>query len=796
MNRSAFQNVTHLRPLITAKRLRRAGASTVALMACVAASACSSTKSPSELVASQAQAVSAPLPATKMPNVVVLILDDVGFGHLSPFGGPIPVPNIQRVAASGLRYTNFHTTALCSPSRAALLTGRNHHSVGTGKITELASSDPGYTGRIPTSAATFAEVLHENGYATYALGKWHNTPLEELTTSGPYDLWPQGLGFDHFYGFQGGDTNQWHPNIWDDKTPTDPGAGRTDYLLDRDLGDHAVAYIDAQAKSGQPFFLYLAPGTAHAPHHAPREVIDQNKGIFDQGWDKVREETFARQKQMGIMPANAQLPPRPDEIDAWDHLSSDEQRLFIRMQEVYAGAIEYADAQFGRVLDELEKTGHLNDTIIMITSDNGASGEGGLEGSVNEMRVANGLPENLALNMSLIDELGGPEAFNHYPAGWALAGNTPGQYWKQTVNEGGVRDPFVIAWPNGIAARGEIRTQFTHLVDVAPTLYDLTGIQMPGVVNGVTQMPLEGVSFAPTLASATATTAKDVQYFEMFGNRGLWSGGFKAVVFHGRMPWNTTYSNEDFDADVWKLYDTVADPNETVDLAAQNPAKLAELQALFTAQATEHNVFPLDDSTSTLIAANMARILGNKRDFLYQGVTRATAEPLSPPVKNQSHTIIATVDVGAAGADGVLATAGGRFGGFSFYVKNDKLTYVHNYVGETMYTIVSDDPVPTGHVELKFVFTKTGQNQGTGALYINGKLTGQGHIPRTVPGMFSFTESFDTGLDTGTAAGDYDVPFAFKGTLDTVEVTLDDLPAAALDVAPGSQDEQGVCVDE
>lgn len=744
----------------------------------------------------QQSSASAAEPAATRPNVVVLMLDDVGFGHLGAFGGPIATPNIDRVAARGLRYTNFHTTALCSPSRAALLTGRNHHSVGTGKVTELASDEPGYTGRIPKSAATFAEVLRENGYATYALGKWHNTPIDEATTHGPYDLWPQGLGFERFYGFLAADTDQWAPNLWDQKTPIDPGAGRTDYILDRDLADHAVSFIDEKVRTGQPFFVYLAPGTAHAPHQAPREFIARNKGLFDEGWDKVREATFARQKAIGIMPGDVQLAPRPAVIPAWDGLSRDEKRLYARMQEVYAAAVQYADSQFGRVLDELEKTGHLDDTIILITSDNGASGEGAMEGSANEMRVANQLPEDFAANLRLIDELGGPATYNHYPAGWAFAGNTPGQYWKQTVHEGGVRDPFIIAWPNGIAARGEIRPQFAHLVDVAPTILELAGIQMPATVNAVSQMPLEGVSLVPTFASAAATNKKAVQYFEMFGNRGLWSNGFKAVAFHGRWPWDTRSTNSDFAGDHWALYDLATDPNETVDLADTNPGKLSELRGLFEQQANEHHVFPLNDSTSALVAANMARLIGGRTQFVYSGVTRATPEVLSPPVKNHAHTIVANVRVGAGGADGVLATCGGRFGGYALYVKGGKLTYVHNFIGEERYTIVSAQPVPTGEVELKFVFTKTGPNRGRGRLYINGKLSGSGAIPRTVPILYSFSESFDTGLDTGTPAGDYEVPFAFQGDLERVKVTIDDVAPGQPDVGPGSEDEQGVTYDE
>ena len=721
------------------------------------------------------------------PNIVVLMLDDVGFGHLSAFGGPIPTPNIDRIAARGLRYTNFHTTALCSPSRAAFLTGRNHHSVGTGKITELASDAPGYTGRIPKSAATFAQVLRQNGYATYALGKWHNTPVEDVTPHGPYDLWPRALGFDHFYGFMGGDTDQWAPNLWDDEKPIDPAAGNPRYLLDRDLGDHAVRFVQAHAGRHEPFFLYIAPGTAHAPHHAPREVIDGNRGRFDRGWDAIREQTLAQQKKLGLMPEDASLSPRPSVIPAWDQLSTDEKHAFARMQEVFAGALEYADEQFGRVLDELERTKQLDDTIVIVTSDNGASGEGGLLGETNHWSSVNGVETGLGTILRYLDDLGGPRTFNHYPAGWALAGNTPGQYWKQTVHEGGVRDPFIISWPNGIRAHGEVRSQFTHLVDVAPTLFELAGVQVPDQVNGVKQMPLEGRSFVSTLGSAAETSPRHVQYFEMFGNRAIWADGYKAVAFHGRFPWVTKGTNPDFSKDRWELYRLDVDPNETRDLAAREPAKLTELRTLFDREARAHQVYPLDDSTADLVAKNMRRLVGDRTEFQYVGVTQATPEMLSPPVKNRAHSILARVHIPEGGAHGVIATCGGRFGGYALYVKDGKLTYVHNFVGEQKYRIESKRSVSSGDHELKFVFTKTGPNRGTGHLFIDGEPVGEGDIPHTVPNIYSATESFDTGLDTGTAAGDYDVPFAFTGRLDRVTVTIDD--------ARGT-DQQGVPSDQ
>ncbi|MBX3191833.1 MAG: arylsulfatase [Labilithrix sp.] len=703
------------------------------------------------------------------PNVVVVLLDDVGFGHLSSFGGPIPTPNIDRVAARGLRYTSFHTTALCSPTRAALLTGRNHHAVGTGKITELVSDEPGYTGRIPTSAATFVEIFRQHGYATYALGKWHNTPVEDVTPNGPYDLWPHALGFDRFYGFMGGQTNQWAPNVWDDTLPIDPAVGHPGYFLDRDLGDHAIAYVAQHGKDRQPFLLYIATGSAHAPHHAPREVIDRNIGRFDAGWDVLREQTLARQKRMGIVPEETTLAPRPEEIPAWSSLSPREKRAFARMQEVFAGAVEYADEQLGRVLDQLEKTQQLDDTIVIVTSDNGASGEGGLIGLTNVFQDVNGIPTSLGEIERALDDLGGPNAINHYPAGWALAGNTPGRYWKQSTYEGGVRDPFVISWPNGIEARGGIRSRFTHVVDVAPTLLDLAGLAMPGEVNGVRQMPLAGESFVSSLRAARAPARRPPQYFEMFGNRAIWADGWKAVSFGGRMPWD---HESGFDAGPWELFRLDDDPGESRDLAAREPEKLAELEALFDREARKNRVFPLEGASVALVRENMRRLAGQQTTFRYEGFTRGTPEVLSPPVKNRSHAIVARVHVYDGGAEGVLATCGGRFGGYALYVKDGRLTYAHDYVGLERYVVTSTTRVPTGDVTLAVVFEKTGENAGRARLFIDGDAAGEGDIPHTVPILYSATETFDTGLDTATAAGDYEVPFAFTGRLDSVTVRL------------------------
>lgn len=658
------------------------------------------------------------------------------------------------------------------PDKAALF---QDHSVGTGVIEELQTDYPGYTGRIPKEKGTFVEGLRQNHYSTAGFGKWHNTPPNEVTRSGPYDLWPSGQGFEHWYGFLSGDTSQWEPNLWENKEPVAIPVDDPNYHLTIDLADQAIKWLGQQKKESpdQPFFLYFATGATHAPHHAPRDYIDKYKGKFDQGWDKVREEILAKQIKMGVVPANTVLSTRPDVIPSWDSLSDVEKRVYTRMQEVHAAYLEHADAQFGRVLDAIEKAGQMDNTIVIVTSDNGASGEGGLQGAFSEITAFNGQENSLLESSRKLDEIGSKTAYNLYPAGWALAGNTPFKYFKQVVHEGGVHDPFIIAWPQMIKERGVIRNQFTHMNDIAATIYELTGITPPSELNGVKQEPLEGVSFAKTLFDKNEPTAKTEQYFEMLGNRGIWIDGWKAVTFHGRYPWDLGTSNPNFDADVWELYDLSNDFSEMNDLAKTYPDKLKSFQETWDQEARMYNVYPLDDTTSSRVQATYASFTEGVTNFHYTQDDFRIPEALSPPIKQKSHTIDVVVDIPDAGAEGVLVTCGGRFAGFSLFMKDGRLHYVYNYFGRTQFEAVSNDPVPAGRSELKFVFKKGALLSAQGEMYINGKSVATLLMPLTVPGAFSISETFDVGRDTGTPIGDmYSLPFAFTGKIEDLTVSM------------------------
>jgi arylsulfatase len=714
--------------------------------------------------------------ATRRPNVLVFLLDDVGFGQLSAFGGAVNTPNIDRVANLGLRYSNFHTTALCSPSRAALLTGRNHHSVGAGVVTEIATDHPGYTSHIPKEKFPVVEVFRQSGYGTAAFGKWHNTPLDQLR--GPeskHDQWPTDLGFERFYGFMAGDMSQWEPTVWDNTRPIEPHNGRADYHFTTDMADQAIRWLDDEHRKNpdKPFFLYFATGAAHAPHHAPADFITKYRGRFDHGWDKVREETIARQKSMGMIPSNTELSERPDVIPAWDSLSKDEKRLYARMQETFAAYLDHADAQFGRVLAEVERLGQLEDTIILITSDNGASGEGGLHGSVNENLVFNAIPDELATNLARFDDIGTKKAYNHYPAGWALVGNTPFRYWKQTVHEGGVHDPMVIAWPKRIKDAGGFRDQFTHIVDVAPTLMELTEVSMPESIHGIAQAPMEGVSFAKTVIEPDATTGKKIQYFEMLGNRALWSDGWKVAAFHGRYPWVLSGSNPDFAHDKWELFNLANDFSETRDLAGEYPELLESLKAKFDEQAKTYNVYPLDDGTGDRVATTYESLIGGITHFKYGPEDVRVSEALSPPIKNRSYSVSAELGIPDGSADGTIVACGGRFGGYSLYVKDKRLHFVHNFLAESEYRIDSNEDLPKGSVTVRFEFVKTGDFRGMGSLFVNDKKVGEGLIERTVPKRFGIAETFDVGEDSGSAVTEqYAAPFRFPGRIAKVEFQL------------------------
>ena len=716
------------------------------------------------------------------PSVLYIVLDDVGYGQISCFGGLCETPNIDRLAANGLRYRNFHTTALCSPTRTCLLTGRNHHSNGMATIVENASGFPGYTGEIPFENGFLSEMLTPQGYAAYAVGKWHLTPHFEMNMAARKDRWPLGRGFERYYGFLGGDTNQWNPELVYDNHPVEPPKSVEEgYHLSEDLADRAIEFVTdlKNAAPDKPFFLYFCTGACHAPHHAPKEWIEKYRGKFDMGWERAREEIFARQMQMGIVPPGTELTPRPDWIAPWESLSDDERRLYARMMEVFAGFMSHTDHQIGRLLDFLERIGELDNTITVVISDNGASAEGGPHGSLNEANFFNRVPESVEENLTKIDELGGPNTFNHYPYGWAWAGNTPFQRWKREVHEGGVADPCVVHWPAGIAARGEIRGQYVHAVDVTPTVLDALGIAPPAAIGGVQQSQIQGASFANTFGEPEAPSGHNTQYYEMLGNRALYHNGWKLVTYHGTEGMiydGVTDPSKPFDDDRWELYHVEEDFSECHDLAAEYPEKVREMEMLWWAEAGRYNVLPLD-ARSLGRARGRPRLAARRDRYVYYPHGAAVESAAAVNVKNRSHTITAEVEIPEGGAEGVLLADGGRFGGYSLYIQDGKLRYAYNFLGKARYLIESTEPVPSGACELRFVFEKTGAQPfgagGTGRLYIDGRQVGEGVIPRTVPFLFALGESLQCGRDEGNPVSeDYASPFAFTGVLKRVMVDV------------------------
>jgi arylsulfatase len=717
------------------------------------------------------------------PNVLYIVLDDVGYGQISSFGGLCETPNLDMLAANGLRYANFHTTALCSPTRTCLLTGRNHHTNAMASIVENASGFPGYNGEIPFENGFLSEMLTPHGYAAYAVGKWHLTPHFEMNMAARKDRWPLGRGFERYYGFMGGDTNQWHPDLVYDNHPIEqPRTYEEGYHLTEDLADRAIEFLTDLKNVAQekPFFLYFCTGAAHAPHHAPKEWIEKYRGKFDMGWDKAREAVFERQKQMGIVPPETQCTERPHWIPEWETLSDDEKRLYARMMEVFAGFVSHTDHHIGRVIDFLEEIGELDNTIIVAISDNGASAEGGQHGSLNEANFFNRVPETVEENLAKIDELGGEHTFNHYPFGWTWAGNTPFQRWKREVHEGGVADPCIVHWPAGIKDRGAVRRQYVHAVDVSPTVLDLLGIEPPQAIKGVTQSPIQGTSFAHTLNEADAASKHETQYYEMLGNRAIYHRGWKAVTYHGTEGMiydGVTDASKPFDQDVWELYHVEEDFSESRDLAGEYPEKLRELQDIWWIEAAKNNVLPMD-------ARSIGRGLGRPRlttsrgkRFIYYPNGAAIEAAAAVNTKNRSHTITAEVDIPTSGAEGAIVADGGRFGGYSLYVRNKRLCYSYNFLGKAVWTFTSTIEVPAGKGTLGCGFEKTGaQPFGPGGvlrLYINGQECGEGQIPRTVPFMFGLGVGFQIGRDEGNpVTNDYASPFRFTGTLRRVIVDV------------------------
>lgn len=717
------------------------------------------------------------------PNVVVVLIDDIGFGHSSAFGGPCEMPTLDRLANNGLRYNRFHTTALCSPTRMALLTGYNHHSTNTGAIMEVATAFPGNTGVRPQSITPMAEVLRLNGYSTSAFGKYHETPPWEVSVSGPFDRWPTRSGFEEFYGFIGGETNQWDPMIFHGTVPMRKPVNDPDYHFTEDMTDQAVSWMRAQnaLTPAKPFMMYYAPGATHAPHHVPQEWIDKYKGKFDQGWDKLREETLARQIAAGVVPPGTQLAPKPKDIKDWDALSPDEQKLFARQMEVFAGFASHTDHQVGRLVNALDDMGELDNTLfIYVVGDNGSSAEGGMIGMYNEGTYFNGVAETLEMQMAHYDELGGPECFNHFAAGWAVAGNAPFTWTKQVAsNFGGIRNGVAFHWPKGIEAKGEVRDQFHHVIDIAPTVFEAAKVPAPHMVNGVEQRPIEGVSMAYSYDAPDADDKRTTQYFELIGNRAVYHDGWFAGTIH-KAPWEAA-PRRPLAEDVWELYHVAEDFSMSKDLAADQPDKLKELQDLFLAEAKKYHVLPIDDRSIERFDPNVAGrpdlMNGRKELTVYPGMVYMM-ENAFINVKNASVDVEAVVEVGAKD-NGVLLAQGGRFGGWSLWVKDNKPMYSYNWLGIEMYRTAATKAMGPGEHTIRMSFAYAGGGErgagGTVSLFVDGEKVGEGTVTRTHANVFSLDDTADTGTDTGTPVDDsYGEGHrnSFTGELDRVTVKV------------------------
>jgi len=721
-------------------------------------------------------------PPKGAPNVVLILLDDVGFGQFSTFGGGVPSPTMDRLAAEGLRYNHFHTTALCSPTRAALITGRNHHSASFAGITELATGYDGYCCVLPRSCGTVGEVLRQNGYMTAWIGKNHNTPTWELSAAGPYDRWANGLGFDYFYGFNAGDMNHWNPLLFENRDLV-PASDDPDYHLTEDLADKAIAWV-RKVKSiapDKPYFLYVAPGATHAPHQAPQSWIDQFKGKFDHGWDAYREQTLARQKKLGVVPDDTDLTERSRGLPAWDSLEPDQQRLYARMMEVFAAYGAQVDAAMGRVIDAVKALPDADNTLIIyIAGDNGSSAEGGLEGSLNENLFFNGFPEKWEDNLKVIDELGGPKHFNHFPSSWAHAMNTPFQWTKQVASHfGGTRNPMIISWPAQIKDKGGLREQFLHVIDIVPTLYEVCGVTAPRELNGVQQKDIEGVSFAFSFDQADAESRRRTQYFELGCNRGLYHDGWMASA-PSFAPWEPNRADDwTPDKQVWELYKLDEDFSQAHDLAKQNPDKLRQLQDLWWAEASRYSVLPLDwRGTIRMNAEAMGRpsLVGDRTRATYYPGMLALPDAACLPMLNKSWTITAAIEVADDTAEGMIITHGGSEGGYGLYLKAGRPTFVYNYLGVERPSFSGDTPLGKGKATLGVRFDYDGGGMGKGGtvtLTVDGATVASGRLERTVPIQFSITEGLDVGMDNGSAVDwTYRLPFHFTGRIEEVTVEV------------------------
>jgi arylsulfatase A-like enzyme len=727
------------------------------------------------------------------PNVLFIILDDTGFGQLGCYGSPIETPVLDSLAANGLRYNNMHTTALCSPTRTCILTGRNHHSNGMSCITEGSTGFPGGNGYIPFENGFLSEMLLQQGYNTYAIGKWHLTPADQISAAGPYDRWPLGRGFERYYGFLGGDTHQYYPDLtYDNHRVEPPKTPEEGYHLTEDLTDKAISFIadSKQVAPNKPFFMYFATGAMHAPHHVPKEWADRYKGKFDEGWEAYREYTFARQKEMGIVPPDAELSRHDPDVKPWDQCSTEEKKLYARMMEVFAGFLSHTDYHIGRLLDFLKTIGEFENTLIMVLSDNGASSEGGPTGSVNENLFFNFVPESLEENLAAMEELGGPKYFNHYPWGWTWAGNTPFRRWKRETYRGGISDPFIVHWPKGIEAKGEIRTQYAHAIDMVPTVLEALGLEPPESVKGVAQSPIEGVSFAHTFENVNAPSQHVTQYFEMMGHRSIYHKGWRAVC-----PWPGTSFSEagqgfgmpisaekltELDATKWELYHVAEDFAENHNVAAENRSLLIEMIAQWYVEAGKYNVLPVDGRGQQRFGDERPQIGLPRTSYTYYPGTQEVPVNAGAVILNRPHSITADVDL-KSGDEGVLISQGGIDGGYTFFIKDGKLRYTYSYVARNFYHIESHMSIPEGRHQLRYEFEKTGEPDilkgkgaaGIGQLYVDGTLVGQVEMPITNPIALGLASGIAIGADPGAPVTDeYQSPYSFTGKLYSVTIDV------------------------
>jgi arylsulfatase len=724
------------------------------------------------------------------PNVLFIILDDTGFAQLGSYGSPIATPNLDALAENGLRYNNMHTTALCSPSRSCIMTGRNHHSNAMSCITECSTGFPGANGNIPFENGFISEILREQGYNTYAIGKWHLTPMDQNSAAGPYDRWPLGRGFERFYGFMGGGTHQYYPElVYDNHQVEQPKSPEEGYHVTEDLVDKAMGFIaDAkQVAPSKPFFMYFCPGATHAPHHVRKEWSDKYKGQFDEGWEVYREKTFARQKELGIVPADAELSRHDPDVPKWDSLPEKEQKLYARMMEVFAGFLEHTDFHIGRLLDFLKQIDEFENTLIMAISDNGASSEGGPKGSVNENLFLNNVEDDMETNLRLIDELGAPNTYNHYAWGWTWAGNTPFRRWKRETYRGGISDPFIVHYPKGLKAKGEIRTQYTHAIDMVPTVLDVLGVEPPDSIKGVTQSPIEGVSFADSFEDPLTASQRNTQYFEMMGHRSIYSDGWRAVC-----PWPGPSFTEagaffgapipaekltELDATGWELYHVAEDFAENHNVGEENRAKLIEMIGQWYVEAGKYKVMPVDGRGTARFAEERPQIAKDRSSYTFYPGTQSVPLNAGPRLLNRTHSITADVEIPEGGAEGVLTSYGGNDGGFSLFVKDGKLQYLHNYVARDYMHVESTETVTVGSHKLRFEFEVTGPpdfangkgTPGRAQLYIDDKLVGQADFPHTIPLSMGSGGGFIVGADPGAPVGlYYEPPFEFTGTIRSV----------------------------